>query len=103
MGDNSGSGDWQFCVQAEVAPGETLAVVGDCAELGQWRLRKAFDLQCGNEGSEISTPSAKSRVTFDDPWCLAEMFGAATFAFREEKRSRTDTWFAFWCPRTASS
>jgi Starch binding domain len=56
MGDNSGYGDWQFCVQAEVSPGETLAVVGDCAELGQWRLQKAFDLQCGNEGSEIPSP-----------------------------------------------
>jgi Starch binding domain len=71
MGDNSGSGDWQFCVQAEVAPGETLAVVGDCAELGQWRLQKAFDLQCGNEGSEISPPQCPEpwHVTSDDP-CL---------------------------------
>jgi len=53
MGDNSGTGEWQFCVLADTAPGETLAVVGDCAELGLWNLQKAVDLQCGHEGSEL--------------------------------------------------
>jgi hypothetical protein len=50
MGDNSGNGEWEFCVQAETAHGETLAVVGDCQELGQWKLQNALDLKCGNEG-----------------------------------------------------
>lgn len=104
MGDNSGYGEWQFCVQAEVSPGETLAVVGDCAELGQWRLHKAFDLQCGNEGSEISS-RLRSEPLKCDLWksLIAEIFGVGAFACQEEKLSLTDTWFAFWCPRMVSS
>ncbi|CAB3361909.1 Hypothetical predicted protein [Cloeon dipterum] len=51
MGDDSSSGEWQFCVRAVTAPGETLAVVGDCPQLGQWKLQGALDLHCGSEGN----------------------------------------------------
>ncbi|XP_059475677.1 glycerophosphocholine phosphodiesterase GPCPD1-like isoform X2 [Neocloeon triangulifer] len=51
MGDNSGIGEWQFCVRAVTEPGETLAVIGECPQLGQWKLQGALDLQCGHEGN----------------------------------------------------
>ena len=33
---------------APTQPGDRLAVIGDCPELGKWDLRKAFDLECVN-------------------------------------------------------
>lgn len=33
---------------APTQPGDRLAVIGDCVELGKWDLSKAFDLECVN-------------------------------------------------------
>ena len=36
---------------APTNPGDRLAVIGDCSELGKWDLRKAFDLECVNSNT----------------------------------------------------
>ena len=36
---------------APTEPGDRLAVIGDCAELGRWDLREALDLECINSNT----------------------------------------------------